>query len=185
VFYIAFLRGMNVPGRSVKMDQLRALFTELDFQDVRSYIQSGNVFFDTDETDPAEVAAHISAHLRESLGYEVAVCLRTIAQVEAAIALDPFRDLDVTSAMRCCIVFTTEPIAQDLELPLISPKKDMEILHTSEYEAFVLWHLINGKAPAAKGFQERILGKDATTRYFHTVAEMLEAAKAGGGTRSR
>jgi uncharacterized protein (DUF1697 family) len=185
VFYIAFLRGMNVPGRSVKMDRLRALFTEMGMHDVRSYIQSGNVFFDTDEPDRAKVATTISDHLREALGYEVAVCLRTIAEVEAALAVDPFARIDVTSAMRCCIVFTTEPIARDLELPLISPKKDMEILATTDYEAFVLWHLIGGKAPAAKGFQERVLGKDATTRYFHTVAEMLEAAKSGGGTGSK
>lgn len=179
LLYIAFLRGMNVPGRSVKMDYLRGLFRDMGFDSVRSHIQSGNVFFETDEEDRAVLSTTISTHLREVLGYEVAVCLRTVPEVEDLIALDPFKDITVTSDMRCCVVFTTERIDPAMELPLLSPKKDMEVIHTTAYEAFVVWYLINGRAPAAKGFQERHLGRDATTRYFHTVVDILAAAKKG------
>jgi uncharacterized protein (DUF1697 family) len=179
LLYIAFLRGMNVPGRSVKMEYLRSLFTDMGFDSVRSYIQSGNVFFEADKTDRAVLSAQIGDHLRETLGYEVAVCLRTVPELEALIALDPFKDVTVTHDMRCCVVFTTERIDPDLALPLISPKKDMEIISSTACDAFVVWYLINGKAPAAKGFQERALGRDATTRYFHTVVKILDAAKSG------
>ncbi|MEV0489793.1 DUF1697 domain-containing protein [Streptomyces atratus] len=179
LLYIAFLRGMNVPGRSVKMEYLRSLFTDMGFGSVRSYIQSGNVFFASDETDRAVLSAQIGDHLRGMLGYEVAVCLRTVPELEALIALDPFKDVTVTNDMRCCVVFTTERIDPDLALPQISPKKDMEIIGSTAYDAFVVWYLINGRAPAAKGFQERALGRDATTRYFHTVVKILDAAKKG------
>ncbi|MFE9093314.1 DUF1697 domain-containing protein [Streptomyces sp. NPDC007264] len=179
MLYIAFLRGLNVPGRSVRMDRLRGLFRDMGFDSVRSHIQSGNVFFETDEEDRAALGGTISTRLREVLGYDVAVCLRTVPEVEALIALDPFKDITVTADMRCCVVFTTERIDPAMELPLLSPKKDMEIVRTTAYEAFVLWYLINGRAPAAKGFQERHLGRDATTRYFHTVAAILAAAKKG------
>ncbi|MFG2680924.1 DUF1697 domain-containing protein [Streptomyces sp. NPDC048392] len=179
MLYLAFLRGLNVPGRSVKMDHLRALFRDMGFDAVRSHIQSGNVFFETAEEDRSVLSRTIGAHLREALGYEVAVCLRTIPEMEELVALDPFRDITVTDGMRCCVVFTTERIDPGLELPLLSPKKDMEIIRTTGYEAFVVWYLIKGRAPTAKGFQERHLGRDATTRYFHTVLDILDAAKKG------
>ncbi|MCX4759768.1 DUF1697 domain-containing protein [Streptomyces sp. NBC_01275] len=178
MLYIAFLRGINVPGRSVKMDHLRGLFRDMGFDSVRSHIQSGNVFFETDEEDRKVLADTIGAGLREALGYDVAVCLRTIPEVEALIALDPFKDVTVTEGMRCCVVFTTERIDPALELPLLSPKKDMEIIGASPYEAFVVWYLIKGRPPAAKGFQ-RHLGHDATTRFFHTLVAILAAAKKG------
>ncbi|GAA2998494.1 DUF1697 domain-containing protein [Streptomyces fulvorobeus] len=179
MLYIAFLRGLNVPGRSVKMEYLRGLFTGMGFASVRSHIQSGNVFFDSDQDDRAVLGETIRTGLSEALGFEVAVCLRTVPEVEALLALDPFKDVAVTDDLRCCVVFTNQRIDPALELPLMSPKKDIEIVRTTEYEAFVVWHLIGGRAPAAKGFQERVLGKDATVRFFHTVGKILAAAKKG------
>ncbi|MFI6898818.1 DUF1697 domain-containing protein [Streptomyces sp. NPDC050256] len=179
MLYIAFLRGMNVPGRSVKMEYLRGLFTEMGFDSVRSYIQSGNVFFESDETDRAVLGARVRERLAQELGYEVAVCLRTVPELEELIALDPFKKVTVTDDLRCCVVFTTERIDPELPLPMLSPKKDMEIIGSSGYDAFVVWYLVNGRAPAAKGFQERVLGHDATTRFFHTVVKILAAAKKG------
>lgn len=175
--YIAFLRGMNVPGRSVKMEHLRELFTDLGLKNVRSYIQSGNVFFETDSPNREALADKIKHHLLKTLGYDVAVCLRTIPELEEMIAREPFKNRELRPDMRFCVVFTTEPIPNDLKLPLLSPKKDIEIIQTSKYEAFIIWYLIDGRAPSAKGFQEKILGHDATTRYFHTTAKILEAAK--------
>ena len=49
--YIALLGGINVGGHNVKMEHLRQLFTQLGFADVRSYIQTGNVFFETSQDD--------------------------------------------------------------------------------------------------------------------------------------
>ena len=85
--YIAFLRAINVAGRTVKMARLRELFAELGFANVRSYIQSGNVFFETDETDRALLTGMIAGHLLQALGYEVGVFLRTIPEVERSSRL--------------------------------------------------------------------------------------------------
>jgi uncharacterized protein (DUF1697 family) len=179
MMYIAFLRGMNVPGRSVKMEYLRELFADMGFANVRSYIQSGNVFFESQTDDHDALTRKIETHLRKSLGYEVAVCLRTIPELEQIIALDPFRSIHVKPDMRLCVVFTEQLIPDTLALPLRSPKGDMEVIKTTKHEAFVIWYLINGHAPSAKGFQEKLLGPSATTRYYHTAAEILEAAKKG------
>lgn len=174
--YIALLRGINVGGHTVKMDALRRLFEELGFGNVRSYIQSGNVFFIADEVDRAALAERIERHLRASLGYEVPVCLRTVAELEQVIAADPFRHLTITPDMRLCVMFTNDAIPRDLALPLRSPKGGMEIIATTEHEAFVVWYLKDGRPPAAYEFKE-VLGKKTTTRFFHTTAKILAAAK--------
>jgi uncharacterized protein (DUF1697 family) len=172
--YIALLRGINVGVHTVKMERLRELFTELGFARVGTYIQSGNVFFEATQTDRQALSQMIEAHLREALGYEVPVCLRTIPELEQIIRSDPFQHITVTPEMRLCIVFCAETIPADLSLPHRSPKGDMEIIHATEHEAFTVWHIINGRPPAG---DFKILGKRTTTRFFHTTAKIVEAAK--------
>jgi uncharacterized protein (DUF1697 family) len=178
MLYIALLRGINVGGHSVKMERLRELFTELGLTHVRTYIQSGNVFFETTETDRVELAQTIEDHLHQALGYDVPVFLRTISELEQIVELNPFQHLKITPDIRLCVVFTSEKIGDTLALPLYSPKKDVEIIHTTDYEAFTVWHLIDGRPPAAQSL--KVLGERTTTRFFHTTAKILQAAKKGG-----
>ncbi len=86
--YIAFLRGINIGGHNIKMERLRELFSQLGFADVRSYIQTGNIFFETTETDRAALARKIELHLFAALGYEVPTFLRTVRETtdEAELA---------------------------------------------------------------------------------------------------
>lgn len=175
MLYVALLRGINVGGHTVKMERLRELFAELGFTDVRTYIQSGNVFFETSETDRHIVTSTIERHLREALGYNVPAFLRTIPELEQVVANDPFRRLNITPDMRACVTFTSERIPNDLTLPLSSPKRDMEIIHTTDCEAYIVWYIIDGRPPAAYTF--RALGDKTTTRFFHTTAKILAAAK--------
>ena len=177
--YIALLRGINVGGHTVRMEDLRALFEELGLEKVRTYIQSGNVFFGSRQSDAQSLTRKIQKKLEESLGYEVAVFLRTIPELEAILAADPFKKMDVTQDMRLCVVFAAEPIRSDLDLPLFSPKKDMQIVKTSDREAYVVWYIKNGRPPSSQGFLDAAIGKRTTTRFFHTAGKILKAAKEG------
>ncbi len=179
MLYIAFLRGINVGGHQVKMDHLRALFTELGHTHVRTYIQTGNVFFEAPEGDRAALTEAAESHLRAALGYAVPVCLRTVAEVEQTLARDPFKGAVVTDDMRLCVVFAAKPVPQTLELPVWSPRRDMEIRAVTEMDAFVVWHLRDGRPPASSKFLEQTLGSDVTTRFVHTTAKILDAARAG------
>lgn len=175
MIYIALLRGINVGGHVVKMERLRELFVELGFTHVRTYIQSGNVFFETAQTDRKILTQTIEQHLCQALGYEVPVFLRSIPELEQIVALNPFQHINVTPEMRACVVFTSDVIPKNLALPLRSPKNDMEIVHTTDYEAFILWYLVNGRPPSGQGF--KVLGDRTTTRFFHTTVKILQAAK--------
>lgn len=175
--YIAFLRGINIGGHNVKMERLRELFAELGLTNVRTYIQTGNVFFETDENDRTKLTQKIEMHLFETLGYEVPTFLRTIEEIEEIIDLDPFKNLKVSDDIRVCIVFTADPIPQNLSLPLHSAKGDMEIVAVTKYEAFVVWYIINGRPPSSQTLLNQNLGKKNTSRFWHTTIKILEAAK--------
>jgi uncharacterized protein (DUF1697 family) len=177
--YVALLRGINVGGHMVKMERLRGLFAELGFARVRTYIQSGNVFFESPEDDREALTQTIEQHLRQALGYAVPVFLRTIPELEHVLSLDPLKGAPVPPDQRLCIVFAANPIPDNLALPLRSPKGDMEILHVTEREALVVWYIINGRPPASDDFLAKTLGSTLTTRFFHTTAKMVEAAKQG------
>jgi uncharacterized protein (DUF1697 family) len=175
--YLAFLRGINVGGHNVKMEQLRAHFAELGLAEARTHIQSGNVSFEAAERDRESLARAIEGHLQARLGYPVPTFLRTLPELDHLLALDPFQHLSVTPEMRLCLVFTSGAIPHNLALPLFSPRRDVEIIHTTEQDAFVVWHLVDGRVSNPDSFLERTLGGKTTTRFFHTTARLVEAAR--------
>ena len=75
--YIAFLRAINVGGRTIKMDHLRTLFAQMGFADVATFIASGNVIFDSPETDTVVLERTIEDGLQDMLGYRVDTFIRT------------------------------------------------------------------------------------------------------------
>ncbi|MBY0508092.1 MAG: DUF1697 domain-containing protein [Bryobacteraceae bacterium] len=80
--YVAFLRAINVGGRVVKMEALRGYFIGLGLANVRSFISSGNIVFDS-AARPATLEAKIEKHLHAALGYEVETFLRTASELRA------------------------------------------------------------------------------------------------------
>ena len=88
--YVAFLRGMNLGGRRIKNEELRAEFELLGFTDVACFRASGNVVFASDEKDEAKLTETIETGLGEALGYEVPVFLRSAAELQKVAAHKPF-----------------------------------------------------------------------------------------------
>jgi uncharacterized protein (DUF1697 family) len=87
--HIALLRGINVGGHRVKMDRLRALFADMGFRGVETFIASGNVIFSSEASDQAALADRIEQALQEGLGYAVPTFMRTPSEVEAVAGYDP------------------------------------------------------------------------------------------------
>ena len=175
--YIAFLRGINIGGHRVKMERLRELFAELGFADVRNYIQTGNIFFETEKTDRATLTEQIEQHLFENLGYEVPTFLRTIEDVEGAVNLEPFKHIELTADTRFLITFIPKPPPADFILPFVSPKNDYEILQATSGEVFSLLKIINGSPSNPAALIEKTWKMKTTSRFFHTTIKILEAAK--------
>src|SRR5215467_14648050 len=76
---ISMLRGVNVGGHNkIKMDALRALYESLKFEDVATFIQSGNVVFRTKERDLAKASRRIGDGIEKTFGFRPGVVLRTV-----------------------------------------------------------------------------------------------------------
>jgi uncharacterized protein (DUF1697 family) len=183
--WIAFLRAVNVGGRKVEMARLRELLgAEPGLRRVRSYIASGNVFFDSDlgaggADDRAALTATIEQRLQEEFGFEVPTMLRTLDEVRESLALaaKPFGEVEVTPDIRLSLVFASGPLA-GLTPPLVSPKGDWEIVGATAGEAFVVSHLQDGRLGANPiAAIEKTFGVQATARFFHTMAKIVAAAE--------
>ena len=91
--YIALLRGINVSGhKKIKMPDLKAMFEALGFTNVRTYIQSGNVVFESNFA--ADLESKISAKILEQFGFEVSVICRTAEELEQVIARNPYVEME-------------------------------------------------------------------------------------------
>jgi uncharacterized protein (DUF1697 family) len=88
--YVAFLRGMNLGGRRIKNDELRAEFEALGLAEVDCFRASGNVVFGSDNGDGSVLTEQIESGLREALGYVVPVFLRGAAELRDVAAHEPF-----------------------------------------------------------------------------------------------
>ncbi|MGE0814593.1 MAG: DUF1697 domain-containing protein [Vicinamibacterales bacterium] len=88
--YIAFLRAVNVGGRVVKMDALRGLFERAGFDDVQTFIQSGNVAFSAKARATAPLERAIETRLADALGYDVPTFVRSPSEVLGVIGRPAF-----------------------------------------------------------------------------------------------
>lgn len=89
--YVAFLRGMNLGGRRIKNEELRRHFEEMGFEEVATFRASGNVVFSSPKREAeAKLAQRVEAELDARLGYDVPVFLRSIEEVAAIAAQQPF-----------------------------------------------------------------------------------------------
>ncbi|OIQ15381.1 MAG: hypothetical protein BM557_11475 [Flavobacterium sp. MedPE-SWcel] len=91
--YVALFRAVNVSGHNIiKMEHLRKLMTANGYKNVETYIQSGNVVFETDEINKAKIAHDIKLLLYKEYGYDVVVFLYDEADLTKAIDNNPYTD---------------------------------------------------------------------------------------------
>lgn len=84
--HIAFLRAINVGGRTATMDRLKGIFRRAGCTDVATFLSSGNVVFTTSRRTEESTRTHLACAVGDSLGFEVEVFLRTPREVAAIVA---------------------------------------------------------------------------------------------------
>lgn len=93
--YVALLRGINVGGKNkLPMAELRALLEELGLEHVKTYIQSGNVIFQTERTDAAALAEEISAAIGQSHSFTPSVIVLDKGAFQSAMEANPFPEAE-------------------------------------------------------------------------------------------
>lgn len=135
--YVAFLRGLNVGGHTVAMDDLRRHVEALGLASVSTFIASGNVLFASDE-DPAALAPRIEAGLRAALGYEVATFLRSDAEVAAVAAHAPFSRVEPRAGDTMHVVFLRSAPEGAVRERYLALASERDLLHVAGREVYWL-----------------------------------------------
>ncbi len=176
MYYIAFLRAINVGGHTVTMETLRGLFSDLGFENVRSYIQTGNVFFESPELDREKLSKKIQDHLRNNLGYEVGTIISTLPELEEILQADPFASKTLQDDTRHCVICTSSEVT-GLTLPYLTKKQDVEVICVFPGALCAVLHLKDGKPGNSNTVIEKEFGVTCTTRFYHTFIKIVEAAR--------
>lgn len=170
--YVALLRAINVGGRIVKMDRLRALFASLKLGNVETMIASGNVLFDAPaETDAGALESRIERHLAKSLGYEVVTFLRTPDELAAIVAHDPFDPDPLAHAIY--VAFLKSHPSSDATQQLLRFSTDVDQLDIRGREVY--WKArkrVTESTTLPAGLFEKTLGMPATLRNITTVRRL-------------
>jgi uncharacterized protein (DUF1697 family) len=174
--YVAFLRGINVGGHKlVKMDALRRIFEDAGHSNVATYIQSGNVVFDSAERDAHALEEGIEGRLREALGFEVAVLLRTFDEVAAVVRQEPFAPRGAEDGATVYVTFMREKPGADLRRSLTSLGNDDVEVRVKKREVFVLVRRNVSAVDAI--FSNSLFGKKSgggtTTRNLKTLSKIV------------
>jgi uncharacterized protein (DUF1697 family) len=167
--YAALLRAVNVGGTGkLAMTDLARLCERAGLCEVKTYIQSGNVVFTSAGKEPA-VKAALEKALEKKMGKPVAVLVRTAAELEAAIAANPF---PAAPPNRLLITFFDEPLPKGAVAGLAGP--DGEELAIRGRELFV--HYPNGMGASKLKVPAGL--KLGTGRNLNTVAKLAAMARA-------
>ena len=172
--YVAFLRAINVGGHIVKMDALRKHFASLGFDDVETFIASGNVIFQSRSTAASALERRIEACLEDRLGYEVKTFLRKDAEVAAIAAYHAFEPAYVAAARSCNVGL----LASELDKAAITKVKGFtsptDDFHVNGRELYWLCRTGQGDSKFSNAAFEKALGVRATFRGLNTIRRLAD-----------
>jgi len=172
--YIALLRGINVGGKTmIKMDELKAEFGRLGFENVASYINSGNLAFDTRKADEKNLVGTIEGAIETRFGRAVPVMLRDKAEIANIIANNPFIG-EFESHKEMHVLFLSESMPADKLEILLDAAPEGERYAALGREIYC--HLPMGVIDSllGKSFIEKKLKVALTARNWRTVEKLAE-----------
>lgn len=172
--YVALPRGINVTGSNmIKMADLKAGIEALGFENVVTYINSGNVAFDTRKAAETTLVKKIAPVIEKLAGKKITVVVRSQEDVKKVLAADPFAG-EYETHKQMHVLFMPEPMAADKERLLLERQTHREKFIVRDTEIYAL--LLDGVAESmlGSGFIERKLGVDYTGRNWRTVQKLAE-----------
>jgi len=177
--YISMLRGINVGGQKrVKMADLKIVYESLGFINVKTYIQSGNVIFESTTSNVGKFKRNIEHNIEKAFGFYVSVIIRSKEEFESIIKRNPFViQGSAEDDTKLLVTFLTdappESIAKTVQQFVTKP----EGLVVRGKEIYL--HCPNGygKSKLSNSFLERKLSVTATTRNWKTVKKLYELSK--------
>ena len=173
--HLALLRGINVSGHNImKMETLKTTLEAVGFQNVQTYIQSGNVFVDTDEENAAAVGFKIKQEIFKAFGHEVPVVVIGKTDLEACFKNNPFlkeKELDIK---KLYVAFISTTLRSDSinDLKMSQVKPDEASIDANRI--YIKYAVGAGKTRLEQKYIEKKLNVTATIRNWNTVTQLLK-----------
>lgn len=155
---VAFLRAINVGNRRVSMERLRKPFEDLGFDDVTTFIASGNVVFSASEK-AADVEAEVEPALTHALGFEVVAFVRAVSAIGRIVRGQPFSADDSVH-----IGFLKKAATAPVKRALADLGNDVDTVTTRGREVYWLASAGMGRATVSGSLLEKTLGQPTTLR---------------------
>ncbi len=170
--YIALLRGINVGrNKKVEMNKLKTVFEDLGFQNVSTYINSGNVIFDCPQTNVITLDSKIEKGIAKAFGFSVPVVIRTAQNIQDVAKAVP-ASWNNDSDQKTDILFLWEKFDSKETINLIKINPDVDEL--IYLPGAIVWHL--DKKYYTKSGMHKFIGtevyKNMTTRNINTVRKL-------------
>jgi uncharacterized protein (DUF1697 family) len=173
--FAALLRGINVGGNNViKMSELKALFEEIGFTNVSTYIQSGNVIFNAGEETKTAVIAKIEEALQKKLGNPVKTALFTAREMKKIIAQKPAGFGEEKELYKYDVIFLLDPLCAKDAVKRIKTREGVDALYEGPKAVYVT-RLISS---LTKSYLSKIAGtpiyQNITIRNWNTTQKLNE-----------
>lgn len=175
ITHLALLRGINVSGHNmIKMDVLKMLLENAGFQNVRTYIQSGNVFVDSEEEHGASVGFKIKQEIFKQLGLEVPVVIIGKDDLEACLKNNVYLKEKDCDTKKLYVAFLSKELydgaINDLKISQFKPDEAT----IDKNKIFIKYAVGAGKTRLDQKYIEKKLNLVATIRNWNTVTTLLE-----------
>jgi uncharacterized protein (DUF1697 family) len=175
--YLALLRGINVVGKkSIKMAELVKLFKSLKFKNVRTYIQSGNVIFESSSSNTEILTRTIETAIEKKFGFSVSVIIRTSEELKKIVAKNPLLKEKNIQMDKLHVTFLKDVPAKELVASLEMNEASNEKYVINNREIYLYCPNGYGITKLNNSIFEKKLKIVATTRNWKTTTTLLEVA---------
>jgi uncharacterized protein (DUF1697 family) len=167
--YVAFLRGINLgPTNKIAMPALRELATGLGYTDVATYINSGNLIFDSPKR-AATLEREIAASVKQTFGLRIDVAVRTPAQLKKLLAENPYPN---GNPSQVTIAFLTQPAPATGKEKVAAIATEAEPFTFAGHDVYVHYANGLGNSKLAEKFSA-VIGVSSTVRNINTVTRIV------------
>jgi uncharacterized protein (DUF1697 family) len=172
---VALLRGINLGShKKVPMARLRDLAESLGLSHPRTYVQSGNLVFETD-LDEAATVEMLERALRRELGFEVPVISRSAEELAEIASSHPFAELEIDDRF-LHVAFLDRVPDQPLDDQIDATQYLPDRFHSEGREIYLAYPTGSGRSKLSHALLEKKLDVSATSRNWRTVSKLAELA---------